>query len=69
LLTPVDPATLAQVARPYHPSTGRRIGIAARSTVFVYNKTNPVASALPHSPLLDLADSRLEGTLGGLTGM
>jgi hypothetical protein len=24
--------------------------------VFVYNKTKPVASALPHSPLLDLAD-------------
>jgi ABC-type Fe3+ transport system substrate-binding protein len=46
---------LAQVAWPYHPSTGRRIGIAARSTVFVYNKTKPVASALPHS-LLDLAD-------------
>jgi iron(III) transport system substrate-binding protein len=55
VLTPVDPATLAQVARPYQPSTDRWIGIAGRSTVFVYNKTKPVASALPHS-LLDLAD-------------
>jgi iron(III) transport system substrate-binding protein len=55
LFAPVDPATLGQVAPAYRPSTGRWIGIAARSTVFVYNKTKPVASALPHS-LLDLAD-------------
>jgi iron(III) transport system substrate-binding protein len=60
LLAPVDPATLAQVAPPYRPSTGRWIGIAARSTVFVYNKTEPVASALPHS-LLDLADPVWKG--------
>jgi iron(III) transport system substrate-binding protein len=60
LLAPVDPATLAQVAPPYRPSTGRWIGIAARSTVFVYNKTKPVASALPHS-LLDLADPVWKG--------
>jgi iron(III) transport system substrate-binding protein len=55
LLALVDPATLAQVARPYRPSTGRWVGIAARSPEFVFNKTKPVASALPHS-LLDLAD-------------
>jgi iron(III) transport system substrate-binding protein len=46
LLALVDPATPAQVAP--------RIGVAARSTVFVHNKTNPVGSALLH-PLLDLA--------------
>jgi iron(III) transport system substrate-binding protein len=60
LLAPVDPATLAQVAAPYRPSTGNWIGIAARSTVFVYNKMKPVASALPHS-LLDLADPEWKG--------
>src|SRR5580693_4625177 len=60
LLAPVDAATLAQVAPAYRPSTGRWIGIAARSTVFVYNKTKPVASALPHS-LLDLADPVWKG--------
>ena len=54
LLAPVDPATLAQVAPLYRPSTGRWIGIAARSTVFVYNKTKPVAR--PSHSLLDLAD-------------
>ena len=51
LLAPVDPATLEQVAPAYRPSTARWIGIAARSTVLVYNKTKPVASALPHSLL------------------
>jgi hypothetical protein len=60
LLAPVGATTLAQVAPPYRPSTGRWIGIAARSTVFVYNKTKPVASALPHS-LLDLADPVWKG--------
>src|SRR4029077_9169415 len=64
LLAPVDTATLEQVAPAYRPSTGRWIGIAARSTVFVYNKT-PVASALPHS-LLDLADPVWKGRWGGL---
>jgi iron(III) transport system substrate-binding protein len=60
LLAPVDAATLAQVAPPYRPSSGHWVGIAARSTVFVYNKTKPVASALPHS-LLDLADPACKG--------
>jgi iron(III) transport system substrate-binding protein len=60
LLAPIDPATLAQVAPPYRPSTGRWIGIAARSTVFVYNRMKPVASVLPHS-LLDLADPVWKG--------
>jgi iron(III) transport system substrate-binding protein len=60
LLAPVDAATLAQVEPAYRPSTGRWVGIAARSTVFVYNKTKPVASALPHS-LLDLADPVWKG--------
>jgi iron(III) transport system substrate-binding protein len=60
LLAPVDPPTLQQVVPAYRPSTGRWIGIAARSSVFVYSKTKPVASALPHS-LLDLADPVWKG--------
>jgi iron(III) transport system substrate-binding protein len=60
LLVSVDPATLAQVASAYRPSAGRWVGIAARSTVFVYNKTKPVALALPYS-LLDLADPVWKG--------
>ena len=60
LLAPVDAATLAQVAPSYRTSSGHWVGIAARSTVFVYNKTKPVASALPRS-LLDLADPAWKG--------
>src|SRR5580693_8284565 len=60
LLAPVDAATLAQVAPSYRTSSGHWVGIAARSTVFVYNKTKPVASALPRS-LLDLADPVWKG--------
>lgn len=60
LLAPVDAATLAQVAPSYRTSSGHWVGIAARSTVFVYNKTKPVASALPRS-LLDLADPTWKG--------
>lgn len=37
LFAPLDAATLAQVEPQYRPSHGRWIGIAARSTVFVYN--------------------------------
>src|SRR6202167_2406848 len=44
VLASVDRATLEQVAPAYQPSTGRWTGIAARSTVLVYNKTKPVAS-------------------------
>jgi Bacterial extracellular solute-binding protein len=60
LLAPVDTATLEQVAPAYRPSTGRWIGIAARSTAFVYSKTKPVAPELLHS-LLDLADPVWKG--------
>jgi iron(III) transport system substrate-binding protein len=59
LLAPGDTATLEQVAPAYRPSTGW-IGIAARSTVFVYSKTKPVAPELLHS-LLDLADPVWKG--------
>lgn len=37
LFAPLDAATQAQVAKEYRPEHGRWTGIAARSTVFVYN--------------------------------
>lgn len=54
LLAPVAPTTLAQIDPAYRPSHGKWIGIAARSTVFVYNKDKLQAADLPKS-LLDLA--------------
>jgi len=60
LFAPVNPATIAQVEAAYRPSSGRWIGIAARSTVFVYNKSKFPPAALPKS-LLDLADPSWKG--------
>ena len=60
LLAPVDAATLAQVPRAYRPSSGHWTGIAARSTVFVYNPSLVTESQLPSS-LLDLADAKWRG--------
>jgi iron(III) transport system substrate-binding protein len=39
---PLDADTLKQVAPEYRPEHGRWIGIAARSTVFVYNPQKSV---------------------------
>jgi iron(III) transport system substrate-binding protein len=55
LFAPVDPATLAQVPDEFRPADGRWVGIAARSTVFAYDKTRLAPDKLPKS-LLDLAD-------------
>lgn len=54
LFAPLDAATLAQVEPQYRPSHGRWTGIAARSTVFVYNPAKLTEAQLPKS-LLDLA--------------
>jgi iron(III) transport system substrate-binding protein len=56
----VDPATVAQIAPAYRPSSGKWIGIAARSTVFVYNKKKLAEANLPKS-ILDLADPSWRG--------
>jgi iron(III) transport system substrate-binding protein len=40
LFAPLDAETLKQVPAEYRPAHGRWIGIAARSTVFVYNPEN-----------------------------
>ena len=60
LFAPVDADTLAQVPEEYRPADGRWVGIAARSTVFAYDKNKLAAGQLPKS-LLDLADPSWKG--------
>lgn len=60
LFAPVEADTLAQVPKEYQPSTGKWVGVAARSTVFVYNKDKLKEQQLPKS-LLDLADPSWKG--------
>ncbi len=60
LFAPIDPATLALVPEEYRPSNGRWIGIAARTTVFVYDKRKLTADKLPKS-MLDLANPEWKG--------
>lgn len=55
LFAPLEPATLAQVRAPFRPADGHWIGVAARSTVFVYNKDRVKEADLPTS-LLTLAE-------------
>lgn len=54
LFADVDPATLAQVDNGLKPSTGKWTGIAARSTVLVYDKRKVTPEQLPKS-MTDLA--------------
>ncbi|ASD22530.1 iron ABC transporter substrate-binding protein [Cryobacterium sp. LW097] len=63
LLAPVDEATLALVPEQYRPSSGDWTGIAARSTVLVYNPDLISEAELPTS-LLDLADPEWKGRWG-----
>jgi len=52
--------TLAQVPEAYRPSNGHWVGIAARSTVFAYNKTKLPQDKLPKS-MTDLASADWKG--------
>ena len=63
LFTDVDKATLDQVPEQYRPSTGKWVGIAARSTVFVYNTSRLTKAQLPKS-MMDLADPKWKGRWG-----
>lgn len=63
LFAQVDADTLALIEEQYRPSGGRWIGIAARSTVFAYNKAKLAEDQLPKS-LLDLADPQWKGRWG-----
>nr|WP_287855265.1 iron ABC transporter substrate-binding protein [Klebsiella sp.] len=63
LFAPLAPETLKQVAPEYRPEHGRWIGIAARSTVFVYNPAKISEAQLPKS-LMDLAQPEWKGRWG-----
>jgi len=63
LFAPLDPDTLAQVPQNFRPEHGRWIGIAARATVFAYNKTRLTQDKLPGS-IMDLADPVWKGRWG-----
>ena len=60
LFAPVNAETLALVPGNFRPSHNRWVGIAARSTVFVYNKRKLTPAQLPKS-LLDLANPAWKG--------
>ncbi|WP_454811699.1 iron ABC transporter substrate-binding protein [Labrys neptuniae] len=63
LFAPLSAETLGEVPEAFKPSHGRWIGIAARTTVFAYNKTKLTEDKLPKS-LLDLADPAWKGRWG-----
>lgn len=60
LFTPVESATLAQIPSQYSPSTNNWVGVAARSTVLVYNTSKLTADQLPAS-IMDLAKPEWKG--------
>ena len=60
LFADVDKATVDQVPAAFRPSTNKWTGIAARSTVLVYDKAKLTADQLPKS-MLDLAKPEWKG--------
>ena len=67
LLAKVDDATLAQVGAAYAPSTKQWVGIAARSTVLVYNPGKITQAELPTS-IMDLQDPKWKDKWGAAAG-
>lgn len=63
LFAPVAPTTLEQVEAAYRPAHGKWVGIATRSTVFVYNPAKLPEADLPKS-LMDLAGPAWKGRWG-----
>lgn len=63
LFAPLSKATLGLIPETLRPADGSWVGIAARSTVFAYNKARLTADKLPKS-LLDLADPAWKGRWG-----
>ncbi|MEO7887070.1 MAG: extracellular solute-binding protein, partial [Polaromonas sp.] len=60
LFAPLDATTLSEVPANFRPVHGRWVGIAARSTVFVYNKAKLPAAQVPAS-MQDLASPAWKG--------
>ena len=67
LFTDIDQQTIAQVPAQYRPQSNAWTGVAARTTVFVYNKARLPADQLPKS-LLDLQDPKWKGRWGAPPG-
>ena len=67
LFAPVDKTTLEQVDSAYRPAHGKWVGIAARSTVFVYNPSKLPEADLPKS-IMDLASPSWKGRWGASPG-
>jgi iron(III) transport system substrate-binding protein len=67
MLAEVDPTTIAKVDPAYVPSSHDWVGIAARSTVLVYNPSKISEDQLPAS-LMDLADPKYAGQWGAAAG-
>ena len=63
LLAEVDSQTVAQVPAQYRPANNTWVGVAARSTVFVYNPEQLSSDQLPKS-LLDLQNPEWRGRWG-----
>ncbi|OLP02603.1 iron ABC transporter substrate-binding protein [Mycolicibacterium porcinum] len=63
LFTDVEQQTLDQVPAQFRPSSGKWTGVAARSTVFVYNKAKLPADQLPRS-IMDLQQPQWKGRWG-----
>nr|WP_313776123.1 iron ABC transporter substrate-binding protein [Mycobacterium sp.] len=63
LFADVDAATVEQVPTEYRPSTNKWTGVAARTTVFVYNITKLTEAQLPTS-IMDLQQPEWKGRWG-----
>src|SRR3954451_11001255 len=63
LFAPIDKATLAQIPARFVPTAGDWMGVAGRSTVFVYNPQLLPAANLPKS-IMDLSGSAWQGKVG-----
>jgi iron(III) transport system substrate-binding protein len=64
LFAPLNREVLAEVPDRFRPEHGRWIGLAARTTVFAYNKSRLAQDQLPRS-IMDLADPSWKGRWGG----
>lgn len=63
MFAPVEADTLAQVPDNFRASDGKWTGVAARTTVFAYDKTKLKDADLPKS-MTDLADPKWKGRWG-----
>ncbi len=67
LFAPLDADTLSQVPDTFKSADGKWIGVAARTTVFAYDKTKLKDADLPKS-MMDLADPKWKGRWGASPG-